>query len=66
MSHADTCRAGCSNPPKLNELLKNHGTPLEFEAAVWNAIGVISIAEARAAVMLYRKEWEEAAGRVHV
>jgi len=42
---------------KQKELKRKHGTPEQFEAAVWNALGEISITEARDAIYKYEKEW---------
>ena len=42
MSHKDFCHAGCSDNPTRGELLKNHGRPIDFANAVWNALGEIS------------------------
>lgn len=42
-------------------LAKDHGTPAEFERAVWRAVGdFISVAEAREAIAKYEAEWQEA------
>lgn len=41
-------------------LKRKHGTPKQFADAVFNAVGDISIAEARAAIDKYNKEWFEA------
>ena len=51
------CEHGCTNRA---EMKKHHGTPPEFEEAVWNALGEISVSEATRAVMKYRAEWAEA------
>jgi hypothetical protein len=42
------------------ELAEKHGTPEEFERAVWGAIGEISVNEAIEAINKYRAEWEQA------
>ena len=45
------------------QLAKDHGTPEQFEQAVWNAYANLMIAydEANAAIMRYRAEWAAAA-----
>ena len=47
------------NPPCTTRALKRaaHGTPSEFERAVFNALGEISYAEANAAVERYNEEY---------
>lgn len=47
------------NPPCTTRALKRaaHGTPREFERAVFNALGEISYAEANAAVERYNEEY---------
>lgn len=42
---------------KQHRLKKKHGTPKEFADAVFNCVGEISIAEARAAIDKYNAEW---------
>jgi hypothetical protein len=46
---------------KQQELKGKHGTPDEFEAAVWNAHDQLFLTadEAVAAINKYRQEWEE-------
>lgn len=51
------CDHGCRNRA---EMRKHHGTPAEFEVAVWQAVGEISIEEAVNAVLKYKTEWHEA------
>ena len=46
---------------KQEELAAKHGTPKEFAAAVWRALGEISIDEALAAIAKYEQEWADAA-----
>ena len=60
MSHKDFCHAGCSDSPTRGELLKNHGRPIDFANAVWNALGEISVDEARIAISRYEAEWRSA------
>jgi hypothetical protein len=60
MSHADVCRAGCSANPTREELRRNHGSPAEFAKAVWNALDMITVAEAQAGIERYEREWLEA------
>ena len=59
---------------RYETLVKAHGTYQEFEAAVWNALGAISVDEAMAACEKYRRELtdarladmaDEQAGRAH-
>jgi len=45
---------------KQARLKKKRGTPKEFADAVFNAVGEISIAEARTAIDKYNAEWFEA------
>jgi hypothetical protein len=40
--------------------MKNHGRPIDFANAVWNAIGEISVDEARVAISRYEAEWRSA------
>jgi hypothetical protein len=40
--------------------MEKHGTPREFSQAVWNAIGEISVDEARTAIEAYEREWYKA------
>ena len=61
--HHEVCRAGCGSAPTREELRRNHGTPAEFANAVWNAVGEISVAEARSAIEGYEREWLEADAR---
>jgi hypothetical protein len=42
---------------KQMQLKKKHGTPKEFADAVFNAVGDISVAEAREAIDKYNAEW---------
>lgn len=45
------------------QMAMDHGTPAEFESAVWSAWSqlFIEIDEARAAIAKYGEEWEAAA-----
>lgn len=45
---------------RYEELVKKHGTYSEFEDAVWNALGEISVAEAKKACDTYRHDLAEA------
>lgn len=45
---------------RYDTLVKNHGTLQEFENAVWNALGEISVDEARNAIESYRRDLREA------
>jgi hypothetical protein len=49
--------------PKQLDLKKEHGTPAEFERAVWKACDALYITpgEARAAIAKYKQEWLDAA-----
>lgn len=42
------------------ELIKKHGLPSEFAVACYEAVGEISMDEAREAVEKYNKEFKEA------
>lgn len=42
------------------ELAAAHGTPAEFERAVWNAWDMLTPHEQRAAIEAYRARWEAA------
>jgi 3-methyladenine DNA glycosylase/8-oxoguanine DNA glycosylase len=43
------------------EIAAKHGTPAEFEEAVWRAVGqFISVAEAQEAIERFKRDWEEA------
>lgn len=44
--------------PTLVRLREKGGDPAQFEAAVWDVLGEISITEAEAAIDLYKREWE--------
>ena len=48
--------------PRQRELKDKHGTPEEFEAAVWRAYADLWITEgeASAGISKYRREWLEA------
>jgi hypothetical protein len=45
---------------KQKELKVKHGTPEQFEAAVWRALGEISVKEAIDGIHKYEREWAEA------
>jgi hypothetical protein len=47
-----------------DELEEKHGTPEEFQKAVWNAANQLMITdeEAKIAIRKYLKEWSEAVG----
>jgi hypothetical protein len=49
---------------KQKKLKEKHGTPEQFEAAVWRALDMISVAEAIEAIHKYEDEWEAAAKEV--
>ena len=42
------------------DLAAKHGTPEEFEAAVWRAAAELDFADVRRAIDDYRREWAEA------
>lgn len=48
--------------PQQEKLKEKHGTPEEFEKAVWRACDDLfcTVAEAKAAIEKYRTEWVEA------
>lgn len=46
--------------PSQSDLRRAHGTPKEFAAAVYRAVGEISLDEAEAAISKYQREWDEA------
>lgn len=46
--------------PEQAKLKAKHGTPKEFEAAVMNSVGEISMSEARTAIHAYNREWDDA------
>ena len=45
---------------RYDTLVAAHGTYQEFEAAVWNALGEISVAEAQEACAKYRDDLAQA------
>lgn len=45
---------------RYSELERKHGTYQEFEAAVWNVLGEISVDEAMRACREYRRELADA------
>lgn len=49
---------------KQKELMKKHGTPLDFSIAVWRAWEdfFITMEEAKEAISKYRDEWNKAGG----
>lgn len=58
-----TCKGLDDHAPVTDaqrRLLRKHGTPKQFAEAVFNALGEVSLAEARTAVEAYCKEWSEA------
>ncbi len=49
--------------PKKNtkrQLRRKHGTPAQFETAVWKAVGEISVSEAKRAIDNYNQEYAAA------
>ena len=71
----ETGRASSANPPRNNlskarepdhvkprfdTLVEKHGTLKEFEKAVWNALGEISVTEAKEAIRKYQDDLIEA------
>lgn len=60
--HAKNCRAHCPDPPTRPDLTKAHGTPQEFERAVWLAYSqlLIDTPEAVTAIERYKREYEAA------
>jgi hypothetical protein len=46
--------------PQQRVLVEKHGTPEQFETAVWRALGEISVDEAEEAIAKYRREGDQA------
>ena len=62
-ANIEACRKALPSVAKTDApraLAAKHGTPAAFAAAVWNALGDISVDEAETAIVRYVREWDSA------
>lgn len=62
-ANIEACRKALPSVAKTDAqraLAAKHGTPAAFAAAVWNALGDISVDEAESAIAHYLCDWDAA------